>query len=191
MTDTPQQTPPKPKRRLVLKAFLVLLVCGFLWGLLSDNPFALGFQSILGWKPDRIVLNNTFKLYPRGFRYYTFELPQAADNLSLVGQVSAKDTQPDSASSSGTDASGVEIDVVSESDFQSWLKGEPVHPIYHSGRVGEGKIEQKLPAAAGTYYVVFSNKFDTQSAKQVKAMVAVRHNGWLQDRVRRLKGDKF
>lgn len=191
MTATSLQTPPKRrKRRLALKIFLVLFICGFFWGLLSNNPFAQGFQSLLGWKPDQIILNNSFKIYPRGFRYYTFELPQASGNLSLVGQVSAKESQPDSASAS-PEGSGIEIYVVAESDFQAWLKGESANHVYDSGRIAVARLHQKLPSTAGTYYVVFSNKFDTQSAKDIKAMVAVRHHGWLQDRVRRLKGDIF
>jgi hypothetical protein len=191
MTATSPQTPPKRrKRRLALKIFLALFIGGFFWGLLSNNPFAQGFQSLLGWKPDQTVLYSSFKIYPRGFRYYTFELPQASDNLSLVGLVAAKEFQPDSASVT-TKGSGIEIYVVAEPDFQAWLKGESANRVYDSGRIAVARLHQKLPYAAGTYYVVFSNKFDTQSAKDVKAMVAVRHHGWLQDRVRRLKGDPF
>jgi hypothetical protein len=48
-------------------------------------------------------------------------------------------------------------------------------------------MQADLPAGAGVYYLVFSNKFSSKAAKSVNATVLLRYKSWLPESVRRMK----
>ncbi|HEY6306024.1 MAG TPA: hypothetical protein VI488_06125 [Candidatus Angelobacter sp.] len=53
---------------------------------------------------------------------------------------------------------------------------EPARAIYASGRTREGTLNVPLPSAAGTYYLVFSNKFPLSTPKVVQASLRLHYN---------------
>jgi hypothetical protein len=56
--------------------------------------------------------------------------------------------------------------------------------------VSEGKVQAELPAGAGIYYLVFSNKFAPKTTKNINASVLLRYKSWLPEWFRRMK-DRF
>jgi hypothetical protein len=79
--------------------------------------------------------------------------------------------------------------VLEEPAFADWQGGNAASPLYTSGRIAQGMIEQTLPAGAGTFYFVFSNRF-AQTPKTIHASILLRYPGWIPGLVRRA-GSRF
>jgi len=86
-----------------------------------------------------------------------------------------------------TEDSDVEVYVLGEPAFAVWQNGYATSSVYESGRVSQGTMQADLPAGAGVYYLIFSNKFSAKSAKSVNATVVLRYKSWLPESVRRTK----
>lgn len=177
----PSSPQKRSKRHLILWIFLVLLLAAIVWIAISANPFAAGLREIAGDKPDQTVLERTFSLAPRGFRYYTFSLPAGSSQVALVGEFSAvvEGAGPESAESA------IELLVLSEAAFAIWQKGESTTSVYNSGRVSHANVHAEMPAEAGVYYAVFSNKLSTSAGRKVTASLRLHSRSWLPDWVRR------
>ena len=61
----------------------------------------------------------------------------------------------------------IEVFVMPEDDFVNWQNGHPAKTLYNSGRVTVGTLNVNLPADAGTYYLVFSNKSSLLTQRNV------------------------
>lgn len=186
----PPATPlPRRKRRWALWISLLLCVVVVLWIASSDNPFAQGAQEMAGWKHDQTILDSYFTVGPHTFRDYKFSLPEGSVNVAVVGQFSAENEKRDS-KESDKDQTGIEVYVLTESAFTIWQRGYATSSVYESGRVSQGTVQADLPAGAGVYYLVFSNKFATKGSKNVSASVLLRYKSWLPESLRRMK-DRF
>ena len=183
-SSSPQK---RRKRPLVFWIFLVLLLAAIVWIAVSPSPFAAGLREIAGDKPDQTVLERTFSLAPRGFRYYTFSLPAGTSHIELVGEftVAFEGNGPKSADS------GIELLVLSESAFAIWQKGGSPNSVYHSGRVSHANLHAELPAGGGLYYAVFSNKLSASGVSNVRASLRLHSHSWLPDWMRRHPGLVF
>jgi ribosomal protein L40E len=184
--------PPRvKKRRIVLWVLLGLLLGGCLWAATSDNPFAQGVQELVGWKHDQTILETPFSVTAHSFRYYKFDLPEGSTNVSIMGQFAVSPTEKKAGSAKPntgeTEDSDVEVYVLSEPAFAVWQNGYATSSVYESGRVSQGSMQAELPAGAGVYYLVFSNKFSPKIAKSVNASVLLRYKSWLPESVRRMK----
>ncbi len=183
--------PPVKRRRMVLWLLLVLLIGGILWAAGSDNPYAQGLQELVGWKHDQAILETPFSVSPHNFRYYKFDLPEGSMNVSIVGQFTASSPEKKTGNAKSATADGddndIEVYVLSEPAFAVWQNGYATSSVYESGRVPKGSMQAELPAGAGVYYLVFSNKFSSKTAKTVNATVLLRYKSWLPESVRRTK----
>lgn len=183
--------PPTSKRRYVLWSLLALLLGGILWVAGSDNPYAQTVQELVGWKHDQAILDTPFSVSPHNFRYYKFDLPEGSMNVSIVGQFTAaspdkKPANPKATSTDGDD-NDIEVYVLSEPAFAVWQNGYATSSVYESGRVPKGSLQSDLPAGAGVYYLVFSNKFSNKASKTINASVLLRYKSWLPESLRRTK----
>ena len=82
----------------------------------------------------------------------------------------------------------IEVSVLSEPAFTIWQNGYATSTIYESGRVAQGTVQADVPAGAGIYYLVFSNKLSPKTPKTVHANVLLRYKSWLPEWFRRMKG---
>jgi zinc ribbon protein len=191
--------PPEPRRpRIKRRALVFFLLAILLLGLIvlvaaSDNPLAQQIQEIVGWKHDHTILDTTFSIGPHTFRYYKFVLPQGSVNVAAMGQFGAaaesqkvgnreeKDTdKKNDKSDQNKDAdNNIEVYVLTEAAFTVWQSGHATSSLYESGKVAEGAVQAEIPAGAGVYYLVFSNKSSPQTAKTVHATVLLRYKTWL------------
>ena len=199
---------PRPKQRKLVWALLAVLLLGLIVLVgTSDNPFAQDLQEMVGWKHDQTVLDKPFSVGAHTFRYYKFSLPEGSVNVSMVGQFSAesesqnpgrkgkdkdggsKDKASDKDKDNDNDR-GVEVYVLTDAAFTVWQNGYATSSLYDSGNVAVGQVQTDIPAGAGIYYLVFSNKSSPKTAKTVHATVLLRYKSWLPEWFRRMK-DRF
>lgn len=145
------------------------------WAVFSSNPFAQGFRQLVGRKPDQPVLNSTFQISPRSFRYYKISLPTGSKNMILVGNFSSQ-AIPSAAAGQSLSDGKIEVVVIKESDFEAWRQTNSARSVYDSGGVTQAKVQQMLPDGAGEFYVIFSNKSDSASPKKISANLVL-HSG--------------
>lgn len=173
------------KRKLGRWILLGLFLAVIIWVAVSSNPFAQGIRQLLGRKPDQPVLNSSFQVAAHSFRYYKFTLPEGSKNMALVGHFAVSIPNGSAGSTAGAQApataqsnSSIEVYVMRESAFDSWLKGNASPLIYQSGQVAELIVNQALPNGPGVYYVIFSDKFDPSAAKKVNAALSLHSTSW-------------
>jgi hypothetical protein len=175
------------------------LVGVILWAGTSDSPSAQQVQEFVGWKHDRIILDAPFSIGPHTFRYYKFALPEGSVNVAVVGQFTSAADSSNAGNRRDTPRAknkekdqeidnNVEVYVLTEPAFTIWQNGYATSSLYESGKVAEGTVQADVPAGAGIYYLVFSNKSAPKTAKVVKATVLLRYKSWLPEWFRRMKG---
>jgi hypothetical protein len=190
---------PKRKRRIFVWILLVVLMGVVVWAVTSDSSGAQQLQESVGLKQDRVILDSSFSVGPHTFRYYKFALPEGSVNVGVVGQFTcAPDSlgsnhRKDKSDTSTADTeknsdSNIEVYVLTDSAFTIWQKGYATSSLYESGKVAEGAVQAEVPAGAGIYYLVFSNKAAPKTPKTVHATVLLRYKSWLPDWFRRMKG---
>jgi ribosomal protein L40E len=203
---------PRPKRRSFVWVLLLILLLGVIVLVgTSDNPVAQDIQEMAGWKHDEIILDKPFSVGPHTFRYYKFSLPEGSVNVAIVGQFSAevetqnagrkekardnsakdKDKEKDSDKDSDKDKDidrGVEVYVLTDAAFTVWQNGYATSSLYDSGNVPVGTVQADIPAGAGIYYLVFSNKSSPKTGKSIHATVLLRYKSWLPEWFRTMKG---
>lgn len=193
VVDVPPAPPQRPpsKRRVYLWMAVAVLLATMVWVVSSDNPYALGVQEFVGWKHDQTILDNSFSVTAHNFRYYKFALPEGSTNVSIMGEFSVAAGSPKAQrqNKDKEDDANIEVYVLSEPAFAIWQNGYASSYVYESGRVAQAKVETGLPAGAGIYYLVFSNKFSEKAAKNVNATFLVRYRSWLPEWFRKMKGN--
>jgi len=183
----PELVQPRRKPRVFLWILVALLVSLTVWTAMSDNPFAQGLQEMVGWKHDQPILETPFTVSGHNFRYYKFTLPEGSTNVSIVGQFTASSAEQKATKPKEKADNDIEVYVLSEPAFAVWQNGYATSAVYESGRVSKGTLQADLPAGAGVYYLIFSNKFATRDTKSVSANVLLRYKSWLPDWFRNMK----
>jgi ribosomal protein L40E len=182
----PPPAPPKRKRHIVLWTILAALLLAVVWAGTSESPMAQGIQDLVGWKHDQTILDKPFSVGPRTFRYYKFALPPGSLNVAMAGQFTASaESSRGTANNGDAGDNNIEVYVLSEPAFTVWQNGYATSSLYDSGQVSQGTVRGELPAGAGIYYLVFSNKFSPKTAKNVHATVFLRYKSWLPESLRR------
>ncbi len=92
------------------------------------------------------------------YSYFTLTVPAEAANVKLQGHFTA----------SGGSGNDIEAYVLSQDQYTNWQNGHATSTFYNSGKVTAGEIEAALPAGAGTYYLIFDNKFSLLTPKAVQ-----------------------
>ena len=188
---------PKRSRGLLFFLLVILLLGLIVLTATSDSPVAQQVQEMAGWKHDEIILDKPFTVGPHTFRYYKFTLPEGSVNVAIMGQFSAesqvpvehksKDTKAPDKNKDKEDDSGIEVYVLTDEAFTVWQNGYATSSVYESGKVATGTVQADIPAGAGVYYLVFSNKSSPKTSKSVHATVMLRYKSWLPDSLRKLK----
>jgi ribosomal protein L40E len=194
----PEIRQPRRARPMIVGILLTILAGLILWAGMSDRQSAQQVQEFVGWKHDRVILDAPFSVGPHTFRYYKFALPEGSVNVAVVGQftsvadssnvsnrrdiIRAKNKEKEDIDN------GIEVYVLSEPAFTVWQNGYATSSLYESGKVAEGNVQADVPAGAGIYYLVFSNKTAPKTPKSVHATVLLRYKSWLPEWFRVMKG---
>jgi len=111
------------------------------------------------------VVTGAFIVEPRTFKPFKITIGDGMTNPRLEGTFTASGARND-----------IEVTLLDETQFANWQNRQKFEAAYVSGRVTSGKISVNLPAARGTYFVVFSNRFSIISNKAVTADVQLRYD---------------
>lgn len=188
---------PKRKQRWLVWMLLAILIGVALWAATSDSTGAQQVQEFVGLKQDRIILDSAFTVGPHTFRYYKFALPEGSVNVAVVGQFTSgadsrgTNNRPDKTKGpekENENDNNIEVYVLSEPAFTVWQNGYATSSLYESGKVTAGNVQADVPAGAGIYYLIFSNKAAPKTPKAIHATVLLRYKSWLPDWFRRMKG---
>ncbi len=123
------------------------------------------------------ITETPFSVNSHSLSSYRFTVPPGATNVVVSGQFSA----------TGGSANDVEVFVLTDDAFAAWQGGYSTNMYYDSGRVTQSSINAALPPGAGTYYLVFNNKFSLRAAKAVEAVATLRYSRWWPDFLLHLK----
>jgi len=147
------------------------------WATSGDIPAAQQLQKLFTTSQTEAIIPATLSVNPHSFSAYKFTVPASASNVVVSGEFKA----------TGGSTNEVEVHVLADAAFAAWQSGYSTNTYYSSGRVSQGDINAVLPPGAGTYYVVFNNKFSPRMAKSVQADVNLRYSRWLPDWMLKLK----
>ena len=104
------------------------------------------------------TVDPAFTVPQLGLRYHKFSVPAGAINVRVQGHFSA----------SGGERNDIEVALMTDDEFVNWQNHHPVTTIYSSQKVTQGTVNASLPSDAGTYYLIFNNKFSPISPKAVQ-----------------------
>lgn len=185
-SPTSALAPSKRKRHIILWTILVLFVLLLLWSVFSSNPFAQGLRQLGGVKPDQIVLQKSFTVSPRSFRYYKFALSEGSAKVSLVGQFTSVAVPGHDRTGTDPSDSGIELLILTETGFQQWQRKQGTGFVYDSGVASQAKVQAQIPQGAGVYYLVFNNRSSITNAKNLTATLRLHYGSWVPEWLRRL-----
>jgi hypothetical protein len=94
---------------------------------------------------------------------FKLTVPADASYVTLQGHFAA----------TGGSGNDVEVYMLPEDGFTNWENRHSATPLYSSGRVTQDTLNVALPPDAGTYYLVFSNKFSLVTPKAVQTNITL------------------
>jgi len=156
---------PKPQRKLVRTPYAIagaLLIIFMIYGYnasqrANPNPAANPIDRIVKQQRTTTINNPALHINALSSSYFKLVVPQGASSVLLHGNFTA----------SGGLSNDVEVFVMPENDFVNWQNGHAAKTFYNSGRVTVGTLNVNLPADAGTYYLIFSNKSSLLTQRNV------------------------
>ncbi|MGC2448044.1 MAG: zinc ribbon domain-containing protein [Candidatus Sulfotelmatobacter sp.] len=164
-TPTPRQPAPPAKSRSNRTVISVIVLAVVVIG----GWFAVGHTLIPAPNPQsqpRLYTLNmndgAFTIAANSFHYVKFTAPATATNVKFGGHFTA----------SGGTGNDVEVWLCTEDAFANWKNGHDAHTLYNSGRVTQDTLNLSLPGA-GTYYLVFNNRFSLLTPKAIQANMSM------------------
>jgi hypothetical protein len=103
------------------------------------------------------TIDGAFTVAQMGEKYYKLSVPDGASNIAIHGHFNA----------TGGLANAIEVSVMSDDQFANRNNGNPPNAIYMSQKITGAAVNVALPSA-GTYYVVFNNRFGLLAPKAVR-----------------------
>jgi uncharacterized OB-fold protein len=164
---------------------VVLLAIGIGIFLLRDGDVVSQLKQQISWSQERSITDSSFSVKPGGFSFYKFVVPSGALNATVRGELNSAAVPV--RNSNGPANEDVEVYLLSDAAFVVWRNGYSAGAEYESGRITQGKVDVQLPAGAGVYYLVFSNRFSPQTAKLVHANLLLFYKSWLPEGLVSLK----
>lgn len=123
----------------------------------NPNPAASPIDRIVKQQRTTTIKNPALHINALSFGYFKLIVPSGATSVLLHGNFTA----------SGGLSNDVEAFVMTEDDFVNWQNGHSAKTFYNSGKVTVGTINLNLPADAGTYYLIFSNRSSLLTQRNV------------------------
>ncbi|HYM74966.1 MAG TPA: zinc-ribbon domain-containing protein [Candidatus Dormibacteraeota bacterium] len=164
----PTRVSPQPKSKSTLgivAGLVLLLVLGAVWYVqnTTSRPMPSAAQAPQPQLHTQTTGDKAFTVSAGGTYVYKFEVLAGAYNVNLKGHFSA----------TGGVGNDIEAYLLTEDDLVNWQNGHTVHALYNSGRVTQETVNVVLPADAGKYCLVFSNKFSFLTPKAVQTNIAL------------------
>lgn len=97
------------------------------------------------------------------YAYFKLPVPEGAFSVAMKGHFTA----------TGGSGNDIEVYVLGEDAYTNWQNGHSTATYYNSQKVTVGDVNAVLPNGAGTYYLVFNNKFSLLTPKAVSEQIAL------------------
>lgn len=170
ITSIPQSKQPTSAGKVVGVLLILAILAWVGWRLfvvLSTAPHAPGTPTALQSLLDHndLITNSSTTPKPLTYLSFKFAVPQFATQVSVDGHFGP----------SGGTGNDVEVFLFAEDSFANFQNGHQSPAHYSSLRATQGTINATLPSGAGTYYLVFSNKFSIISSKNVQVAVMLHY----------------
>lgn len=167
----PQPTAKKKQNPMVAGVLVVILVLVVIWWAAnkqdsaSTSPtFRPSTSSVPQPQLHRVTIGSgAITVNAATYAYFTLNVPSGANNVRLQGRFSA----------TGGSGNDIEVFLLSDSQYTNWQNGHSTPTFYNSGKVTVNDLNVTLPNDAGTYYLVFNNKFSLFSPKAVEEHLAL------------------
>jgi len=108
------------------------------------------------------LVNEVITVSPSGYQYTSFVVPSEATSVHIQGSFTA----------SGGSGDDIYVIVMDEINFVHWKNGHESESYYASGQLTITSFDVSLPAGRGTYYLVYSNMFDSVWQKHIQTTVS-------------------
>jgi zinc-ribbon domain len=160
--DTPPKTKPRVRAPFVVAGVLLLMLLIYGYGYNASHSTTPGanpnpVERLVKQQHTTTVKNPNLHVNALSFSSFKLDVPAGATSVNLHGNFTA----------SGGLTNDVEVFVLSADDFVNWQNRHEAKTLYNSGKVTVGTLNINLPAEAGTYYLVFNNKFAILAQKTV------------------------
>lgn len=111
------------------------------------------------------LVDTAFTLNALQGMHWNFTVPANATDVRVEGTFNA----------SGGARNDIEVYLLTDDEFVNWQNNHTVSTLYNSGRMTQGTLNAPLPPGAGTYHLVFNNKFSLLSPKAVRASIRLHY----------------
>lgn len=148
----------------------VIVVLGLLWWSVANqqnngnrSSTSQPVQPFIPTPQPRVMnlVDTAFTLNAAQGMNWNFTVPPNATDVRVEGTFTA----------SGGTGNDVEVYLLNDDEFVNWQNHHPVSTLYNSGRMTQGTLDARLSSGAGTYHLVFNNKFSLFSPKAVRASI--------------------
>jgi len=168
----PVQAPAEPKPPVHLSFALVLLLplallAWFVDHEIAQQTVAQATHQVGGHRLYKVSVGKAaLSVRASQSAVYTFNVPVGATNAKVQGHFAA----------TGDSGNDIEVRLFTEAQFTNWKNDHETPALYSSGKVSVGDVAAALPTA-GTYYLVFNNKFSWLSAKTIQDNLVLSYVG--------------
>jgi hypothetical protein len=131
----------------VAVAIAVVVVAGLLAALFINNDFHAASTPIV-----MEIVNENLTVNASSYASYNFTVPSSAPTSIVQGTFTV----------SGGNRNTIKVYVMDGANFADWQNGLNASIYYDSGALSSGNVTATLPSA-GTYYLVYDNRFSAVS----------------------------
>jgi hypothetical protein len=161
ITEVPKEAPKKAAVRTPFIIAGVVMLALVAYGIYATSNSSRGTASpierLVKQQHVETAKNPDLRINALSFYSFKFDVPQGATSVQLHGNFTA----------SGGLTNDIEAFVLSSDDFVNWQNRHAARSLYNSGKVTVGTLNVNLPADAGTYYLVFNNRFSLLTQRSV------------------------
>jgi len=148
---------PSSTRVFAILAIALPLLGILIWTAASHGTALKQLERLTKKHHSQVLDNSALTVDPVEYAFFDLVVPAGATGVHLQGNFTA----------SGGSGNDTEAHVFSDTDFANWKNGHESKTYYSSGRVTVGNFNVDLPDGAGTYDLVFDNRFSLLSKKTV------------------------
>jgi hypothetical protein len=161
VAEAPKTAPNKKSVRAPFMVAGIVILALVAYGIFASSNNSRGTASpierLVKQQHVETAKNNDLRINALGFYGFKFDVPQGATGVQLHGNFTA----------SGGLTNDIEVFLLSSDDFVNWQNRHPARSLYNSGKVTVGTLNVNLPSDAGTYYLVFNNRFSLLTQRSV------------------------
>jgi hypothetical protein len=113
----------------------------------------------------KLIIPGTITVYNNNYLAYQVDVTPAMNNARLSGDFTT----------SGGSGNDIKVYLMDNTNYLNWSNGHQANSYYASGQVTAGSFNVNI-STAGTYYLIYDNRFSVISNKQVSTHVILEYN---------------